>query len=81
MVHSEFGLIDVSADAQIQELHDAGVRGTRFNFVAHLGGAPDQGFRVETLAYKSPQVRGSRLQPAYPKTPLPLRCPWWWLLP
>ena len=29
------------ADAQIQELHDAGVRATRFNFVAHLGGAPE----------------------------------------
>ena len=28
-------------DAQIDELHEAGVRGTRFNFVAHLGGAPD----------------------------------------
>lgn len=27
-------------DAQIGELHEAGVRGTRFNFVAHLGGAP-----------------------------------------
>lgn len=28
-------------DAAIRELHEAGVRGTRFNFVAHLGGAPD----------------------------------------
>lgn len=28
-------------DRQIQELHDAGVRSTRFNFVAHLGGAPE----------------------------------------
>ncbi len=27
--------------ADIGALHDAGVRGTRFNFVAHLGGAPD----------------------------------------
>jgi predicted TIM-barrel fold metal-dependent hydrolase len=27
-------------DAELAELHDAGVRGTRFNFVAHLGGAP-----------------------------------------
>jgi predicted TIM-barrel fold metal-dependent hydrolase len=25
----------------LAELHEAGVRGTRFNFVAHLGGAPD----------------------------------------
>jgi 2-pyrone-4,6-dicarboxylate lactonase len=29
------------SDTQIQELHDAGVRSTRFNFVAHLGGAPE----------------------------------------
>ncbi|WP_423923628.1 amidohydrolase family protein [Candidatus Poriferisodalis sp.] len=29
------------SDADIGALHDAGVRGTRFNFVAHLGGAPD----------------------------------------
>jgi predicted TIM-barrel fold metal-dependent hydrolase len=27
--------------SDIAKLHDAGVRGTRFNFVAHLGGAPD----------------------------------------
>jgi predicted TIM-barrel fold metal-dependent hydrolase len=32
---------DSFTDGQIDELHDAGVRGTRFNFVAHLGGAPD----------------------------------------
>jgi predicted TIM-barrel fold metal-dependent hydrolase len=30
-------------DDEIRRLHDAGVRGTRFNFVAHLGGAPDLG--------------------------------------
>jgi 2-pyrone-4,6-dicarboxylate lactonase len=35
-------MIDESfSDAAIVELHDAGVRGTRFNFVAHLGGAPE----------------------------------------
>ena len=35
-------MIDESfSDRQIGELHDLGVRGTRFNFVAHLGGAPD----------------------------------------
>lgn len=28
-------------DDDLAELHQAGVRGTRFNFVAHLGGAPD----------------------------------------
>ncbi len=31
---------DVS-DAELERLHANGVRGTRFNFVAHLGGAPD----------------------------------------
>ena len=34
---------DSFTDTQIGELHDAGVRGTRFNFVAHLGGAPEMG--------------------------------------
>ena len=35
-------MIDESfTDADIAALHDAGVRGTRFNFVAHLGGAPE----------------------------------------
>jgi predicted TIM-barrel fold metal-dependent hydrolase len=35
-------MIDTSAtEHDIAELHAAGVRGTRFNFVAHLGGAPD----------------------------------------
>lgn len=28
-------------DRELTELHQAGVRGVRFNFVAHLGGAPD----------------------------------------
>lgn len=35
-------MIDESfSDEDLAELHEAGVRGTRFNFVAHLGGAPD----------------------------------------
>ena len=35
-------MIDESfTDRQIEELHEVGVRGTRFNFVAHLGGAPE----------------------------------------
>lgn len=35
-------MIDESfSNAEIATLHEAGVRGTRFNFVAHLGGAPD----------------------------------------
>lgn len=32
---------DATTDAELHELHAAGCRGTRFNFVAHLGGAPD----------------------------------------
>jgi 2-pyrone-4,6-dicarboxylate lactonase len=32
---------EATADAELDELHEAGVRGTRVNFVAHLGGAPD----------------------------------------
>jgi predicted TIM-barrel fold metal-dependent hydrolase len=35
MIDESFGPDD------LRRLHDAGVRGTRFNFVAHLGGAPD----------------------------------------
>ena len=35
MIDESFG------EAEIGRLHDAGVRGTRFNFVAHLGGAPE----------------------------------------
>jgi 2-pyrone-4,6-dicarboxylate lactonase len=35
-------MIDESfTDSDIAALHDVGVRGTRFNFVAHLGGAPE----------------------------------------
>jgi len=34
-------LDSTATDAEIQRLHEVGVRGTRFNFVAHLGGAPD----------------------------------------
>ena len=32
---------DEFSDADFQTLHDGGVRGVRFNFVKHLGGAPD----------------------------------------
>lgn len=32
---------DSFTDGDIAVLHEAGVRGTRFNFVRHLGGAPD----------------------------------------
>ena len=32
---------DTVSDAELETLHAAGVRGARFNVVAHLGGAPD----------------------------------------
>ena len=32
---------DTFTDADFERLHDGGVRGARFNFVKHLGGAPD----------------------------------------
>ena len=32
---------DTHSDDGLKELHEAGVRGIRFNFVRHLGGAPD----------------------------------------
>ena len=54
-------LIDESfSDADIASLHEVGVRGTRFNFVAHLGGAPETG---RVLAHRQPR-RGVRLAPA-----------------
>ncbi|HUG32411.1 MAG TPA: amidohydrolase family protein [Acidimicrobiia bacterium] len=34
---------DTHTDADLAEMHRLGVRGIRFNFVAHLGGAPDLG--------------------------------------
>lgn len=30
-----------TSDAQLRRMHEVGVRGARFNFVRHLGGAPD----------------------------------------
>jgi 2-pyrone-4,6-dicarboxylate lactonase len=32
---------DTVTDKELQDLHEAGIRGVRFTFVAHLGGAPD----------------------------------------
>ena len=32
---------DTFSDADFERLHDGGIRGVRFNFVKHLGGAPD----------------------------------------
>jgi len=35
---------DTHSDDDLAEFHDAGIRGIRFNFVEHLGGAPDPDF-------------------------------------
>jgi 2-pyrone-4,6-dicarboxylate lactonase len=43
-------IIDESySEKQLQELHDGGIRGVRFNFVKHLGGRPDMGFFRKTI--------------------------------
>jgi predicted TIM-barrel fold metal-dependent hydrolase len=46
---------DGTSDAELDELHEAGVRGTRFNFVAHLGGAPDLDLFDRTVARIAPR--------------------------
>jgi predicted TIM-barrel fold metal-dependent hydrolase len=40
--------------AEFARLHAGGVRGVRFNFVKHLGGAPDMDFFHETVARLAP---------------------------
>jgi 2-pyrone-4,6-dicarboxylate lactonase len=34
-------IADATTDEELHEMHDVGIRGARFNFVRHLGGAPD----------------------------------------
>ena len=46
---------EAAADAELDELHEAGVRGTRVNFVAHLGGAPDLAAVERTAARVAPR--------------------------
>ncbi len=44
---------DTHSAADLAEFHEAGVRGIRFNFVKHLGGAPDPAFfwrQIERVA-------------------------------
>ena len=43
---------EATTDAELDELHEAGVRGTRMNFVAHLGGAPDAD-AVERIVFRA----------------------------
>jgi len=41
-------------ERELDELHEGGVRGVRFNFVRHLGGAPDARVFARTLAMIEP---------------------------
>ena len=51
---------DLVTDGELRALHAAGVRGARFNFVAHLGGAPD--LRVIEAVVKRIKPLGWHLQ-------------------
>ena len=51
---------DLVTDGELRTLHAAGVRGARFNFVAHLGGAPD--LRVIEAVVKRIKPLGWHLQ-------------------
>ena len=51
---------DLVTDSELRTLHTAGVRGARFNFVAHLGGAPD--LRVIEAVVKRIKPMGWHLQ-------------------
>jgi 2-pyrone-4,6-dicarboxylate lactonase len=43
-------IIDASfSEKKMQELHEGGIRGVRFNFVKHLGGRPDMKFFDRTI--------------------------------
>jgi 2-pyrone-4,6-dicarboxylate lactonase len=48
-------IVDDSASQQdLRALHDGGVRGVRFNFVRHLGGAPDMAMFQRVIARVAP---------------------------
>jgi 2-pyrone-4,6-dicarboxylate lactonase len=76
-------MIDESfTDAEIAALHEAGVRGARFNFVAHLGGAPDIDLfwdlvgRVQPFGWHVELHFDSRDLPAYRDTLDRMPCPY-----
>lgn len=68
-------------DATFARLHAGGVRGVRFNFVTHLGGAPDMDFFRQTVARLGPlgwhlqlhfdAVDIPRLRPLLDELPVP----------
>jgi 2-pyrone-4,6-dicarboxylate lactonase len=45
---------DKATERELEALHEGGVRGVRFNFVRHLGGAPDPRVFERTLAMIAP---------------------------
>jgi predicted TIM-barrel fold metal-dependent hydrolase len=45
---------DEATERELDALHEGGVRGVRFNFVRHLGGAPDPRVFERTLAMVEP---------------------------
>ena len=45
---------DNATERELEDLHAGGVRGARFNFVRHLGGAPDPRVFERTLAMMAP---------------------------
>ena len=45
---------DDASENELRALHEGGVRGVRFNFVRHLGGAPDARMFERTLAMIAP---------------------------
>ena len=45
---------DDASEAELEALHEGGVRGVRFNFVRHLGGAPDPRVFERALAMIEP---------------------------
>jgi predicted TIM-barrel fold metal-dependent hydrolase len=54
--HAGVAMIDAATpDAELDALHEAGVRGTRVNFVAHLGGAPEEAEVERTAARVAPR--------------------------
>src|SRR5262245_20591082 len=49
------GILDQEvSDAELERLHAGGIRGTRFNFVKHLGGGPDLHAFHRTVARVAP---------------------------
>src|SRR4029450_2023176 len=70
------------SDDDLAQLHEAGVRATRFNFVAHLGGAPNLdrlrrfGWRVVPLVWHVDLLFDAQDLPAYAELLDRMPCPY-----